>query len=203
MIVKNFIKSPLDNNNYVLIDEKSKEAVLFDCSEPCNDIMDYIVSMGAKLKYIFLTHGHFDHVLGVNYFREKYNVPVYIYKDDKPLLNYIGDYISGASVPVVDDVIDEQSKFFIGSHQIKIIHTAGHSKGSACFLVEDNLFSGDTLFFHTYGRTDLPTGSDEDMFESLTKLFSLLSDDVKVFPGHGKPTSIGAEKIRYNLRKDF
>ena len=87
MIVKNFIKSPLDNNNYVLIDEKSKEAVLFDCSEPCDDIMDYIVSMGAKLKYIFLTHGHFDHVLAVNYFREKYNVPVYIYIDDKPLLN--------------------------------------------------------------------------------------------------------------------
>ena len=203
MKVESIVLGSIGTNCYIVTNEETKECFAVDMAECPQEYVNYIKNNGLEMKALFLTHGHFDHVLGVNYFREKYNVPVYIYKDDKPLLNYIGDYISGASVPVVDDVIDEQSKFFIGSHQIKIIHTAGHSKGSACFLVEDNLFSGDTLFFHTYGRTDLPTGSDEDMFESLTKLFSLLSDDVKVFPGHGKPTSIGAEKIRYNLRKDF
>ena len=87
-------------------------------------------------------------------------------------------------------------KFYLGNIEIKILHTAGHSRGSVCYLIEDNLFSGDTLFYGTYGRTDLPTGNSHDMFKSLERIF-MLSDNIKVYAGHGMDTSIGQERKRY------
>ena len=196
MIVKRFIRNPLQNNNYVIIDEESREAVLIDCSEPADDIMDYIKEQGAELKYILLTHAHFDHILGVNYFREKYAIPVFLHKDDSALLEQLSQYVAGAESVSVDKLFDDDAEFSIGNEKIKVIHTPGHTEGGVCYLIDNMLFSGDTLFYGTYGRVDLPFGDEKKMFESLKKLF-VLSDDIVVYPGHGRDTTIGAEKVRY------
>ncbi|MGN0929747.1 MAG: MBL fold metallo-hydrolase [Alphaproteobacteria bacterium] len=196
MIVKRFIKGPLQNNNYVIIDEDSCEAVLIDCSEPSDDIMDYIKEQGATLKYILLTHAHFDHILGVNYYRRKYGVSVFLHKDDISLLQQLSQYVAGAEDVVVDKLFDDDAEFDFGGKKIKVIHTAGHTEGSVCFLIDNVLFSGDTLFYGTYGRTDLPFGDERKMWSSLKRLFTL-GDDIVVYAGHGEKTLIGSEKIRY------
>lgn len=198
MIIKQFIKAPLQNNNYVIIDEDSSEAVLIDCSEPTDDIMDYIKEQGATLKYILLTHAHFDHILGVNYYREKFGVPVFLHKDDVPLLGQLSQYVAGAESVAVDKFFGDDAEFELGNKKIKVIHTAGHTEGSVCFLIDNILFSGDTLFYGTYGRVDLPFGDEQKMVESLKKLFTLF-DDIVVYPGHGESTTVGKEKVRYSF----
>ncbi|MBD5405433.1 MBL fold metallo-hydrolase [bacterium] len=197
MIIKKFIKNgPLQNNNYVIIDEESREAVLIDCSEPTDDIMDYIKEQGADLKYILLTHVHPDHIQGVNYYRKKYGVSVFLHKDDFPLLSQLGQYFAGAESVSVDKLFDDDAEFSIGNEKIKVIHTPGHTEGSVCYLIDNMLFSGDTLFYETHGRTDLPFSDDAKMRSSLKKLFTL-DDNIVVYPGHRKDTTIGAEKVRY------
>ena len=170
--------------------------MLIDCSEPSDDIIDYINQFGAKLKYILLTHAHFDHILGVDYVKEKTNALVCLHQDDKDVLNAITMFVEGVKPPEVDVLFDDEKSFYLGNIEIKILHTAGHSRGSVCYLIEDNLFSGDTLFYGTYGRTDLPTGNSHDMFKSLERIF-MLSDNIKVYAGHGMDTSIGQERKRY------
>ena len=186
MMVKKFVEPPLDNNNYIIIDDESHEAVLIDCSHPDDSIMDYIREQGAKLKYILLTHGHLDHVMGVCHFQRKYQVPVYVAKEDMSLMSDINTWTkmlgwSEVEIPTADKVLSDDEELTLGKKRIRIIPTPGHTKGGVCFLIGDNLFSGDTLFRGTYGRTDLPDSSQEQMNESLKKLF-LLSDKTKVFP---------------------
>ena len=196
MIIKRFISGPLDNNNYLVIDESTNEGVLIDCSEISNKIDSYISNNKINLKYILLTHAHFDHILGVDFFKQKYNPSVLLHKDDKDLLNMLNIFIPKAKIPTIDTFFDENLHLQIGNIDIKIIHTPGHSNGSCCFLIKDNLFSGDTLFYKGYGRTDLPFGNENNLFKSLTKLF-LLPNETKVFPGHGFKTSIKQEKSIY------
>ena len=196
MIIKRFISGPLDNNNYLVIDESTNEGVLIDCSEISNKIDSYISNNKINLKYILLTHAHFDHILGVDFFRQKYKTSVLLHKDDKDLLNMLNSFIPKTKIPTIDTFFDENLPLQIGNIDIKIIHTPGHSNGSCCFLIKDNLFSGDTLFYKGYGRTDLPFGNENNLFRSLTKLF-LLPNETKVFPGHGFETSIKQEKSIY------
>lgn len=203
MKVRNFICGPLHNNNYVIIDDDTKKAVLIDCSDANNDIIKYINEQGASLEYILLTHGHFDHILGLNYFKEKYGVDFYINQMDVGLLNQINSLtdimpVQTQNPPKPKGTFTESSQFFVGNIPVKIIHTSGHTKGSSCFLINGTLFSGDTMFFETYGRTDLLGGSDKEMRESIAKLLTL-PDDTVVLPGHGKPTTISHEKKTYNL----
>ena len=206
LILKDFIFPPLNNHNYLVLDPESKEAVLFDCSVPNDEVMKYVEEQGAILKMILLTHGHFDHVMGVNYFWEKHHIPTYVHENDLPLLQEINSYTHYASlgkmeIPKVDGTFNGNTVFKLGNHQIRILETPGHTKGCCCFLLEDILISGDTLFMGTYGRTDLPTSSEEAMRQSLKRLFRELPDSTKVYPGHGQPTTIGAERGLYEAGK--
>ena len=203
MIIKTFIEPPLDNNNYVIIDEESHEAVLIDCSHPDDSVMDYIRGQGAKLKYILLTHGHLDHVMGVDYFQKKYPVPVYVAKEDVPLMADINSWTKmlgwpETTVPKADKVLSDDEELTLGNNRIRVIKTAGHTQGCVCYLIGDNLFSGDTLFRGTHGRTDLPDSSQKQMNDSLKRLFQLPAE-TKVFPGHGAPTTIADEKKLYHF----
>ena len=203
LILKNFVFPPLHNNNYLVLDPESKEAVLFDCSVPNDEVMKFVESQGAILKMILLTHGHFDHVMGVNYFWEKHHVPTYVHENDLPLLQDINNYTRYAnmtekvSVPKVDGTFNGNTIFKLGKYPIQIISTPGHTRGCTCFLIDDILISGDTLFQGTYGRTDLPTSSDNVMQQSLKRLFRELPDTTRVYPGHGHPTTIGSERGLY------
>ena len=206
LIIKDFIFPPLGNHNYLVLDPDSKEAVLFDCSVPNDEIMKFVENQGAILKMILLTHGHFDHVMGVNYFWEKHHIPTYIHENDLLLLKEINNYTQYAQlgkvdIPKVDGTFTGSTIFKLGNYPIRILETPGHTKGCCCFLVGDILISGDTLFMGTHGRTDLPTSSDDAMQQSLRRLFRELPNTTKVYPGHGHPTTIGAERRMYEVEK--
>jgi len=131
VIIKQFVLGPLEDNNYLLIDEESKEAVLIDCTEDSHQIYDIIEKFGAKLKYILLTHGHFDHVLGVNDFKNKYSdCKVLMHKDDQMLLDTMKDFIKSFSyeeieIQKVDGYVEDNQIIKFGENEIKVIHTPG------------------------------------------------------------------------------
>ena len=204
MLIQTFVKGPLSNNNYVIIDEKSHEAVIIDCTQNPQDMLDYIKEQKANLKYILLTHGHFDHILGLNEIPHEILQKAQVHKKDKFLLDNINDFMDfihfqHVIAPKINTFFDEKTSLFLGKNPIKIISTPGHTPGCVCFLVQNNLFSGDTLFYRSRGRTDMPKSSDQEIENSLRKLFSFLPDETRVFPGHGPATTIGQEKVLYHF----
>lgn len=211
MIIKTFIEPPIDNNNYLLIDEDTKEAALIDCSSieiwdkvPYNSGKVGVSTVGENrneidgitLKYILLTHGHFDHIAGI---RPNNEIKVYMHKDDMGWVNNVNTYMpmmgmSAITVPKIDNFIDEGDVIKLGNLDIKVIHTPGHTQGGVCYHVNDVLFSGDTIFRESVGRCDLPGGNFEQIVESIkTKIFTL-PPETAIYPGHGKQTTVGWEK---------
>ncbi|MGN0018681.1 MAG: MBL fold metallo-hydrolase [Candidatus Gastranaerophilaceae bacterium] len=202
MIVETFVLGMLENNNYLLIDEVSKEAVLVDCSGYTDDFQKTLDKHNANLKYILITHGHFDHILGLNKIHEKYpNVPIYAPIGDKDLINevdsFVDRYLGGfgrIDVPPITKYIDSNENLTIGLENIKIIQAPGHTKGGVCYFVDDKLFSGDTIFLESVGRTDLPGGNFEQLKSSIVNILANLSDDIVIYTGHGMTTTVKHEK---------
>lgn len=199
MILKQYIAGPIDANNYLVADEKSKEAVLIDCSEHVQKILDDVKELGLKVKYILLTHGHFDHVMGVNSMKKELGAEVLInQKDEKQLemtqtiLKTFGIFVE--KNPEYDKYIDKNTELKIGEIPIKIFETPGHTEGGLCYLIDGKLFSGDTLFRNYVGRTDLPGGNYAKLENSIKNVLYKLPDETEVFPGHNEMTTIGYEK---------
>lgn len=202
MIIKQYTLGPISANNYLVVDENSKEAVLIDCSEMNSELLNDIEELGAKVKYILLTHGHFDHVLGVNEVKNALNAKVLINKDDVSQMDMTKSIMAtfGLDVqenPSYDDFVDENSDISIGETKIKIIPTPGHTAGGVCYLIDGKLFTGDTLFKDYVGRTDLPGGNLEKLKDSIRNVLFKLDDSTEVYPGHNETTTIGYEK-KYN-----
>ena len=189
---------------YLVYDEKSLEGVIIDCTSSIDEIEKEIKKKNIKLKYILITHGHFDHVYCIAKIKEKFpSIPVMLHKDDMELLNQIPIQCSMAGikeikVPCIDGLIDENTQnLTIGKYEIKIIHTKGHSKGGVCYLIDNLLFSGDTLFRGSIGRCDLFGGNYNEIEDSIKNKLFILNEDIMVYPGHGDKTSIEYEK-KYN-----
>lgn len=203
MILKQFVHGFLENNNYLLIDQGlngDKEAVLIDATQESADIENAIKESGAKLKYILLTHGHFDHIMGVDSFRNKYGCKVLMHQDDKPVIadtfKIAAEFNMGDKpVPKIDEYINENSVIKFGQKEIKVIHTPGHTAGGVCFLVDNKLFTGDTIFFESVGRTDLLTGSFNQIKSSIEEKIFTLDENIEIYPGHGRSTTVGYEKV--------
>lgn len=200
MILKEFVLGPLEDNNYLLIDEESKEAVLIDCTEKSSEIDEALAEYGATLKYILLTHGHFDHVLGVNYFRDKYNCKVYIHEADQILLDTVKEFTKNfinqaVEVQEVDGYVSEGNVIRFGENEIRVIETPGHTKGGVCYLINNNLFTGDTIFREAVGRTDLHGGSFFELKSNIEQKIFTLDENIKIYPGHGPSTTVGWEKV--------
>ncbi len=189
---------------YLVYEEKSLEGAIIDCTSSINEIEKEIKKRNIKLKYILITHGHFDHVYCIAKMKEKFpSAPVMIHKDDMDLLNQIPIQCSMAGikeikVPCIDGLLDENSKnLTLGNKEIKIIHTKGHSKGGVCYLIDNILFSGDTLFKGSIGRCDLFGGDYKEIENSIKNKLFTLDENITVYPGHGDKTSIKYEK-KYN-----
>ena len=203
MILNTYIAGPFDANNYLLMDKNTKEAVLIDCSEYKQEIIEDIYKLGAKVKYILLTHGHFDHILGVNKMTEALGVDAYINKEDVILAENINMMpkllnLPMAEVPVINGRIEDWQEFQLGEHKIKAIPTPGHTEGGMSFLVDyEFIFSGDTLFCQSFGRTDLFGGNIKKLVNSIKNVLFELDDNIIVYPGHGQSTTIKFEKT-YN-----
>ncbi|QGR17661.1 MBL fold metallo-hydrolase [Sulfurisphaera ohwakuensis] len=187
MIVKRFILGEYSTNTYLVI--SGDEGILIDVAENPSEVIDYILTNNIKLKSIYATHGHFDHVLGVTEVKKYFNVPFFLHRSDLHLLRR--DERTKGIVP--DGFIDEKSIIKIGNEELKVIETPGHTMGSVCYIFDDGIFTGDTLFNGSIGRYDL--GGDKNLLKkSLNKLMEL-NDGLTVYPGHGFFTTLGYEKL--------
>ncbi|MDY6364073.1 MAG: MBL fold metallo-hydrolase [Cyanobacteriota bacterium] len=201
-----FVKGPIDANNYLLMDEKTNDGILIDCSSPEDTYIDEIKKTGVNLKKIILTHGHFDHILGCNRFYEEFGCDIYVGKDDIEQINYAPQMtlmLGGVKIPevaCVKNTVEEEDIFVLGDFSLKAISTPGHTKGGMSYLSNDGkLFSGDTLFKGSVGRTDFLGGSFDDILNSVKNKLFKLPDDTVVYTGHGPSTTIGYEKTHNEI----
>lgn len=201
MKIEVFVTGIVSTNCYIVSNEETKEAVIIDPAGMTKKMIAYIEEEGLKLQAIFLTHGHFDHIMGIDKTIETFGeMPIYVEEHDLALLNNADQnesmvYTSGYSHPGGNVIHDGDVLSFIG-HDFQVIHTPGHTAGGVCYYVADEgvLFSGDTLFRCSVGRFDFATSSKEDLIHSVKDKLFLLPDETNVFPGHSHPTTIGYEK---------
>ncbi len=199
MEIKIFNQGIFNATTYLCFDSVSKDAVMVDCTCCIDEIKSFILENKLKLKYILITHGHFDHVYCLKDAKEAFPmVPVLLHKDDSDLLSQVKLQCNMAGfddieVPCIDKFIDEDEDISLGGDKIKVIHTKGHSKGGVCYLINDVVFSGDTLFSGSIGRCDLYGGSYPDIRKSIAEKLFTLPKNTKVYPGHGESTTIEKE----------
>ena len=191
-------------NCYIVQDEKSKETMVIDPAGDVDKIIEMLDILQAKLKYIYLTHCHGDHIGGVQELKERYGGQIVTHRNDAENLRDVNRNLSYYTclqniIIETDARVDDNDLIHLGELQFKIIHTPGHTSGGSCIYCEEEklLFSGDTLFRGTWGRTDVPTGDFEDIINSITKKLMILPDETIVYPGHGKSTMIREEKPIY------
>lgn len=193
----------IHTNVYIIQDETTGETMVVDPGAEVDKIVEMLDILKADLKYIYLTHCHGDHIGGVSELQKRKGGKILIHRFDAEgltnpgisLTNYLG--IDASFQP--DSRLNDGDLLHLGNLEFKVIHTPGHTKGGSCLYCakEGFLISGDTLFRGTWGRTDLPTGSLEDIMDSITKKLLILPNKTIVYPGHGKSTMIREEKPIY------
>ena len=187
-------------NTYFVYNEQTFEGAMIDIANNIDEIQKFVECSKVKIKYIILTHCHADHMAGLKDIKKIYpDIKILIHENDaKGLITEdinMSKYLETESNFIdADIVLKDGDVIKVGDMELKVIHTPGHTTGSISILVEDALFSGDTLFKNCYGRTDLPTGSLYDMNNSIKRLMKL-SENTVVYPGHGQTTLIGEEHI--------
>ena len=196
-------------NCYVVEDDRTKETMVIDPGGEPEKIIEMLdVLEIEKIKYIYLTHCHGDHFGGILQLKDKKGGKVLIHRDDaeglyNPSIS-LTYYIGMEDIDLeADSRVDDDDFIHLGNLEFKVIHTPGHTKGGTClYCKEENLlFSGDTLFKGTWGRTDLPTGDFQAIIDSITNKLMVLPDETIVYPGHGKSTRIKEEEPIYlNLK---
>ena len=175
------------------------ETLVVDPGASAHKIAGTLMNKGLRPVAILLTHAHNDHFDGVDGLRKRYSdLPVYIGELETDLLadGTLNNPFGDSEGLTADHTVRDGQILELAGLTLKVIHTPGHTAGSVCYYFEQEkiLVAGDTLFFRSYGRTDLATGSDQDMFDSLAKLLIGLPEDVQVLPGHGRTTTIGYER---------
>jgi hydroxyacylglutathione hydrolase len=201
LILKMLVVGPLETNCYILGDEKSKEAVVIDPGGDFAEIDGQLKELGLKVKYIILTHGHFDHTGALGQLRKATDAEVLIHPEDASMLSSGGGaqafLLETGSDPVTaNGTIQEGDRIGFGQYQLEVLHTPGHSPGGISLLTDKMLFVGDSLFCCSIGRTDLPGGSYQQLIDSIKDKLLSKGDDYLVYPGHGPASTIGEERKR-------
>lgn len=191
-------------NCYIIVDEKSKETMVIDPAGDVDKIVEMIQILEGKLKYIYLTHCHGDHILGVSELKNRCGGKILIHRDDAEGLNSKNINLSGViDIPEIeleaDSRVDDEDLLHLGNLEFKVIHTPGHTQGGTALYCETEkcLFSGDTIFRGTWGRTDLPTSNREAIMDSIVHKLMVLPEETIVYPGHGVMTMLKDEKPIY------
>ena len=193
--------TPLATNCCYLVDEATGKSAVSDPGEKSDKLIAQIEKDGGKLEYVLLTHGHYDHICYAKQLADKFGAKIVTGKNNNVFLSNTN--INGTKrhgIPFTpfsaDILLEDGDTFLLGNTEIKYLYTPGHTSGCGVYLFDDVMISGDTLFRESYGRTDLPTGDDNNMILSLKKLKELEAD-YQVIPGHGPLTTLAHER-RYN-----
>jgi hydroxyacylglutathione hydrolase len=201
--IQKFTVNPFQENTYLLSDE-SGEAVLVDAGfyfpEERRQILDYLKKNELTLVRLVNTHCHFDHLMGVDFLRQKFGIPFVCHTDDAFWLDMVSGQSQSFGIPMknvamADGFISETDVIRFGKSTLQIIHVPGHSPGHVAFYLKDemSLFAGDSLFFRSIGRSDLPGGNFSELITSIRNKLFVLPPETKVWSGHGEETSIGYE----------
>lgn len=202
-IFEHLVVGALQCNCYLVGDPLTLDAIVIDPGDDPLDILAAAAKHSLNIKGIVATHAHFDHVLGAAMLRARTGAPFHLHESDLPLLSWMGrsmEYflgVEGPEEPEVDRKLEDGDQLSAGSVELEVLHTPGHSPGSIClYSPEEIVFSGDTLFAESIGRTDLPGGDLDQELASITERLLPLGD-LPVYPGHGPSTTLGREKL-YN-----
>lgn len=202
--IKTFTFNPFEENTYVVFDETGNGVVIdpgcYETAEK-NTLAQFIESKNITIKYLLNTHCHIDHVLGNDFVKEKYKVPLLIHKKDEPVLNAVKAYAPSYGFSLYRDTqpdgfLEEDSTVVFGSTVFDVLFLPGHAPGHIGFYHKESasLLSGDVLFEQSIGRTDLPGGDLDTLIKSIHQKIFTLPEPVTVYPGHGNTTTVGEEK---------
>ncbi|HHT88554.1 MAG TPA: MBL fold metallo-hydrolase [Clostridiales bacterium] len=198
--IKTLVLGMVQNNCYIVGKPDSNEAVVIDPGDNADKIYKYLSENDLECKAILLTHGHFDHITAAPELNRLTNAPIYAHEAEADILKdpeinasaYMGERIS-----VRPDIsVKDNEELKIAGLSWNVLYTPGHTAGGVCYYLKEHkiVFSGDTLFYESVGRTDFPTGNHKVLIESIQNKLMILPDDTEVYPGHGRPTTIGHEK---------
>lgn len=182
-MLKKLVVGMYQANCYIIGCKETKEGAVIDSGDEVTRIVNEITRAGLTIKYILLTHGHPDHVGGAYELKRIVNAPVLIHKKDAVGLRF-----------QPDGYLYDGQEIQVGDYALKIIHTPGHSPGGICIYAPGVVFTGDTLFAGSIGRSDLPGGSHKQLIAGVVEKIFTLGDDLRVYPGHGPHTTIGRER---------
>lgn len=189
-------RNPMATNTYLVYDESSLDAFIIDAASVPKSFVEEIENKNLKLKYLFLTHGHFDHTWAALDLKDKYKLKIVAHENERPVLTDADINMSSQVGKRIEFEADVYLKSDRGEFEgIKYILTPGHTCGGVCYHIEDKLFSGDTLFELSIGRTDFPTGNYGQLISSILVNLKHLPDETTVYPGHGEKTELGYERL--------
>ena len=198
--VKNFEVGPIMTNCYFLVNEDLRQLIVIDPGGDAGMLVKSIESMGRQPVAILLTHGHFDHAAGADEIAKRFDIQVYAHEAEKETLEnprYNLGAMGGESKAYHADIFLKDGQILnLAGFEIEVLHTPGHTPGGISFYLKEQkiLFSGDSLFCQSIGRTDFPNGSASQLIRSVSEKLLTLPDDVQVFAGHEQTTTIGFEK---------
>lgn len=200
MKIEQYCVGQVATNCYFAINEETKEMVIVDPGDSAQMLAENIRQQGLEPKAVLLTHGHFDHAMAAGKLAEMFGINIYAHKAEKETLENPHKNVSimiGKSEAYHADVFTEDGEILnLAGMEFQVLHTPGHTEGGCCYYLEKEkvLFSGDTLFCQSVGRTDFPGGSMSKIVRSIREKLLALPDDVKVYPGHMDITAIGRER---------
>ncbi|MFH1406487.1 MAG: MBL fold metallo-hydrolase [Candidatus Omnitrophota bacterium] len=194
-ILESIVVGLMEVNCYIFADKQTNDAVIIDPGADSRNIQNSLRKIGAVPRFIINTHGHGDHI-GAN---GALDLPIMIHTLDAdylsdPKRNLSASFFLNVTSPKASKLLNDKDKIKLGALELEVIHTPGHTPGSICLKSGDILFTGDTLFYEAVGRTDIPGGSEKELLRSIKEKILTLDDNIKVYPGHGSPSTIGHER---------